>query len=214
MTVEADMMRSRRRRFAAPGGFHDKLIRTLALVLPAAVGMLFAFMVLAPLSPRGEISFLLDRNRVAVIEDRLRVEGAMYRGEDNRGRPFSLTAGSAVQRSAELPVVTMRELVARIMLDDGPAVVTASLGNYDMAAERVQVIGPVAVAAGDGYRMTSSNLDVDIHGRRLVSRGRVDGRVPAGTFSADRIVADLPRRTVMLDGHARLRMQPGKMRMP
>ena len=42
----------------------------------------------------------------------------------------------------------------------------------------------------------------------------VEGSVPAGTFSADRLEADLDARTVALDGHARLRMVPGKMRMP
>ena len=40
------------------------------------------------------------------------------------------------------------------------------------------------------------------------------GAVPTGTFSADRIVADLGERTVTLEGNARLRMTPGKLRMP
>lgn len=214
MTLEADIVRSKRQRFAAPGGFHDKLVRTLALVLPAAVGVLFAFMVLAPLSPRGEISFLLDRKRVATVEDRLRVEGAMYRGQDNRGRPFSLTAGSAVQRSARVPLVVMRQLVARMMLPEGPALLTAGAGNFDMRAEEVSIFGPVVFAASDGYRLTTSDVDVDLATKRMASRGRVEGRIPAGTFSADRIVADLAQRTIVLDGNARLRMQPGKMQMP
>lgn len=214
MTEQADIVRSRRRRFAAPGGSHDKLVRTLAIALPVGIGMLTALMVLSPLSPRGEISFLLDRNKVAVVDDRLRVESAMYRGKDNSGRSFSITAGAAVQHSVETPVVTMNDLVARIMLRQGPAMLTAQTGNYDMREERVRVFGPVVFAAADGYRMTAMDVDIDIDARRMVSRGRVEGRVPAGTFGADRIIADLDRRTVTLDGNARLRMEPGKMRMP
>lgn len=214
MTEQADIVRSRRRRFAAPGGSHDKLVRTLAIALPVGIGMLTALMVLSPLSPRGEISFLLDRNKVAVVDDRLRVESAMYRGKDNSGRSFSITAGAAVQHSVETPVVTMNDLVARIMLRQGPAMLTARTGNYDMREERVRVFGPVVFAAADGYRMTAMDVDIDIDARRMVSRGRVEGRVPAGTFGADRIIADLDRRTVTLDGNARLRMEPGKMRMP
>ena len=53
------------------------------------VGVLAALMVITPLSPRGEISFLLDRNKVAVIDNRLRVDNALYRGADEQGRPFS-----------------------------------------------------------------------------------------------------------------------------
>ena len=69
-------------------------------------------------------------------------------------------------------------------------------------------------ATADGYRMTANDVDIDVQKKRMVSRGRVSGEVPAGTFSADRIVSDLEARTVTLDGHARLRMTPGRMRMP
>jgi lipopolysaccharide export system protein LptC len=70
MTVQADLIRTKRRRFATPGGSFDRLVRTLAVALPAGVGVLAAIMVFSPLSPRGEVSFLLDRNKVAVVDDR------------------------------------------------------------------------------------------------------------------------------------------------
>lgn len=214
MTVQADQMRTRRQHFAAPGGFHDKLVRFLARALPAAVGVLLAIMVLAPLSPRGEISFLLDRTKVAIVQDRLRVASAMYRGQDDKGRNFSVTAGGAVQHSARVPIVEMNELTARILLKDGPAILSASTGNYDFSKEAIDVFGPVNLQTADGYRMTATNVNIDMRGQRLVSRGPVEGRIPAGTFSADRIVADLSARTVTLDGHARMRMEPGKLQMP
>lgn len=171
-------------------------------------------MVLAPLSPRSEVSFLLDKTKVEMIRDRLRINGAMYRGKDNRSRPFSITAGSALQRTHRVPEVEMRDLVARILLSDGPAMIHASAADYLMDRQRVVVSGPMAFSSADGYRMTARDMDIDISGRRLVSRGRVEGRIPAGTFSADRIVADLAARTIMLDGNARLRMEPGKLQMP
>ena len=61
MTLRAEQMRDRRQVFAAPGGSHDRTVRILAVVLPGLIGALLAVMVRAPLSPRGEISFLLDR---------------------------------------------------------------------------------------------------------------------------------------------------------
>ena len=214
MTVLADQIRSKRRRFANPGGTHDRLVRTLAVALPAGIGVLAAIMVFSPLSPRGEISFLLDRNKVAVVDDRLRVDRAMYRGADDQGRPFSITAGSAVQRTAANPVVTLQELVARMLLTQGPAVLSASSGAYDMDAQQMRIFGPVMFATADGYRMTAQDVDFDVQNQRMASRGRVSGEVPAGTFTADRIVSDLDARTVTLDGNARLRMTPGRMRMP
>jgi len=214
VTIEADIQRTRRQHFAAPGGFHDRLVKILAAGLPMAVGVLAAIMVLSPLSPRGEISFLLDRNKVAVVEDRLKVSNAMYRGQDDEGRSFSITAGGAVQRSAKRPVVEMNQLVARLMMTDGPAMLTAGSGDYDFDQNRIAVFGPVNFQTADGYRMTAIDMNIDVTAKQMVSRGRVEGRIPAGTFSADRIMADLSARTITLDGNARLRMEPGKLKMP
>ena len=214
MTQAADIIRSRRQSFAAPGGFHDRLIRFLAAALPGAVGVLAAVMILTPLGPRGEISFLLDRNKVEVTNERIRVDQATYRGSDGKGRAFSVSAGTAYQARASVPVVQMRDLLARLDLTEGPAELTAADGFYDYAAERVGVAGPVRFTAADGYAMTTSNVAIDLKGRVVTGSGGVSGAIPAGTFSADRIVADLGARSIMLDGHARLRMAPGKLRMP
>lgn len=214
MTVQADMIRTQRRGFAAPGGFHDRLVHLLARALPALVGALLAVMIIAPLSPRGEISFLLDRRKVAVLNERMQVSSAMYRGQDDDGRNFSITAGSAVQKTKEKPLIQLDQLTARIMLDEGPALLTAGKGNYDFGKEIVDIVGPINFLTSDGYRMTATNVDIDLGAKLLRSRGPVEGRIPAGTFSADRIRADLSERTVTLDGNARLRMVPGRMQMP
>lgn len=210
----AAALRSRRQHWAAPGGTHDRLVRFLGAALPMAIGVLAALMVISPLSPRGEISFLLDRNKVAMIKERLSVADALYRGTDNRGRPFSLTAGAAVQRSSAEGIVRMEDLVARMLLAEGPARLTAGAGEYALAREQVTVLGPMRLEAADGYRMTASGVAVDLRNRRLVGAGGVEGAIPAGTFRADRLTADLSARTITLSGNARLRMIPGKLRMP
>ena len=214
MTQQADSLRGRRQRFAAPGGFHDRMVRLVAVGMPAIIGALLAVLVIAPFSPRGEISFLLDRNKVAMVTDRLRVVSAMYRGQDDTGRNFSVTAGSAVQHSAAKDEVEMRDSTARVMLTDGPASLTTGAGVYDFAKQEIVVPTPVNFETSDGYRMVTGGADIDIGKRLLVSKGRAEGRIPAGTFSADRISADLEARTITLDGHARLTMEPGKLKMP
>ncbi len=214
MTDAADRIRNQRRQWAAPGGSHDRLIRVLARWLPGAVGVVAAAMLLGPLFPRGEISFLLDRNKVATTDARLRVANAMYRGEDDEGRPFTVTAASAIQVSAADPVVRMEGLVARILMADGPAELSAQGGSYDYNREAVDVNGPVTFTAADGYRMTTGHVAIDLKGQRVIGNGGVNGAIPAGTFSAERLVADLNARTIALEGKARLVMTPGKLRMP
>lgn len=214
MTAQADIIRNRRQHFAAPGGFHDRLVSFLAKALPACIGLVAAVMILVPLSPRGEISFLLDRNKVAVTPERIHVEKAMYRGQDNQGRPFQLTAGNAIQPSPVQPILMMQNLIASMQLKDGPAELRAPGGKYNFETGRVAVPGPVNFSAADGYSMVTQNVDIDLKTRQLMGSGGVSGTVPAGTFTADRISADLGERTVAIEGNARLRMTPGKMRMP
>jgi lipopolysaccharide export system protein LptC len=214
MTAQADIIRDKRRHFAAPGGFHDRLVAFLARALPAAIGVVAAVMILVPLAPRGEISFLLDRTKVAVTPERIHVDKAMYRGEDNSGRPFVLTAGSAVQPSANTPILELKDLIARIQLNDGPAQLTAPGGAYNFDTDLIDVPGPVDFSASDGYHMVTQNVGIDLAQKRIAGSGGVSGTLPAGSFSADRISGDLEQRTVTLEGRARLRMTPGKMRMP
>ncbi|VWX53849.1 LPS export ABC transporter periplasmic protein LptC [Novosphingobium sp. 9U] len=214
MSLQATQVRNRRRQFAAPGGSHDRMVGFLGKALPAGIGLMAAVMILVPLSPRGEISFLLDRNKVAITNERVQVADAAYKGADNKGRPFVLTAGSAVQQTAAVPVVRLNDLIARLKLNDGPAEIRAPTGAYNYNTEKIAVDGPVDFTAADGYRMQTNNVAVDIKSQNAVGAGGVSGSVPTGTFRADRIEANLEDRTVKLEGNARLRMTPGKLRIP
>ncbi|WP_338241858.1 LPS export ABC transporter periplasmic protein LptC [Aurantiacibacter hainanensis] len=214
MTRAADRMRTRRQHFAAPGSSLDKIVRVLAVGLPALVGVVAAMMLITPLSPRGEISFLLDRNKVAIANDRLRVDNAMYRGQDSSGRPFSLVAGEAVQESNSVPLVQLQSMTARMVLAEGPAVLTAPRGIYDIDDEQVVIPGIVQFTAADGYEFVARNVTIDLPTRTLFGRGQVSGQIPAGTFSADAMRAELSERTFSLVGNARLRMVPGRLRLP
>ncbi len=209
MTERADQMRTRRQRFAAPGSHHDRLVRTLGLVLPSAIGVLVAFLALAPLLKNTEVSFLLDKDQVDIARERMRVTEALYRGQDSEGRPFSLKAGSAIQKNSRSPVVQLKDLAARILLPEGPGVLEAGQGNYNMDSEQVSIIGAVQFSSANGYRMVTRDVDIDLPERQMVSRGEVTGRLPTGTFRADRLKADLANRTVTLEGRARLRMTQG-----
>ena len=209
MSDAAALARTARQRSAAPGSGYDRWIATLRVLLPMGVGVLAAFLVMAPLTMTGDVSFVLDNNKVDVATERLRIRSARYRGQDARGRPFVLDAGSAVQRSSAEPVVEMADLAARIELADGPATLSADAGAYHMDREEVRARGPVRFRAADGYRLDTSDAVADLRTRRLTGTGAVTGATPQGTFSGDTMRADLEARTVRLEGNARLRITPG-----
>lgn len=209
MSVLADVERSKRQHWAASGGSHDRLVRALQLILPSLVGALAAVLLFAPFSQRSEIGFLLAKDAIEISPQRLRVDAARYTGSDAQGRPFSLAAASAVQRSAADPVVRLNDLSAMIVMADGPATLDADSGRYDPTDDTVAIDGPLRFVAADGYRLDTGNVGFDMKTRRLSSGQRVAGALPIGTFSADRLSADLDARIVRLSGNARLRINQG-----
>lgn len=204
--------RTARQVWALPGSRHDRLIAVARVVLPGAIGVLAAFLVTAPLTAGGDVSFVLDKNKVEVAKERLKIQAARYSGQDTKGRPFSLTAQSAVQRSSAEPIVHLDRLAADIRMPDGPATLSANTGRYDMDSEQVALDGPLHFQGPDGYDLRTHDATVDLRQRTLASGGAVTGSVSQGTFSANRLRADLAERTVVLDGNARLRIVPRRTR--
>lgn len=212
MSQVARQVRNHRRQWALPGSSHDRIVAWSMMILPMAIGILAAFLVMAPLFMRGDTSFVLDKNKVDVAQERLRIQQARYRGADAKGQPFQLTAGSAVQKSSTEPVVQLNELTAAIRLADGPARLQADRGRYDIEHEQVAVDGPVRFRANDGYRLDTRDATVDLKTRQMQSGGAVTGSTPLGNFSGDRMQANLEDRTVRLEGNARLRIDPRRTR--
>lgn len=208
MSEVAARLRSQKRGWAHPGSSHDRIVRTGLIVLPLGIAVLGAFLVASPLLMGGEVSFLLDKNKVDVSPERLLIDAAEYRGSDDKGRPFHLHAGSALQRNSAEPIVRLNDLAAEIRLDDGPASIKADSGHYNMTSERVAIDGPLKFQTSDGYVLNTQNATVDLKTRKLESGGAVTGNTPSGVFSADKLTADLEGRTVSLEGRARLRIQP------
>jgi lipopolysaccharide export system protein LptC len=176
--------------------------------LPVGVGVLAAFLVMAPIYQSADVSFVLDKNKVEVARERLRIQAAQYRGQDGKGQPFTLNAGSALQRSSAEPVVELQTLDAQMALTDGPARLHADRGRYDMKTEQVHIDGPIQFRAANGYRLDTNDATLDMKQRKLASGGAVTGAVRQGTFSANRMRADLEAHSVTLEGNARLRILP------
>jgi len=212
MSELADSVRSQRQLWAASGSNHDRLIAILRLVLPLAIGVLVVLLALAPLTVGRDISFVLSKDRVEVARERMRVSTATYRGQDAKGQPFQLTAGSAVQVTSRDPVVRLQQLAAQIQLPEGPARIVANSGRYDMDSEKVAIDGPVHFRSADGYDIKTRDVGIDLKTRQVASEGPVDGTMNIGTFSGDRFTADLNKRIVVLQGRARLHIDQRQAR--
>ena len=201
-----------KQRWAVPGSAHDSIVRWSKILLPSAVGVLIAILMLAPLDNHGDVSFILDKKKVENAPERMRVETARYVGADDKGQKFEITATRAIQRSSEVPIVDVQGMFAQLALANGPLMILANQGRYDLDSQKVAVNGPVRVVGPDGYRLETRDVNVDLKTRQLASSGPVAGQMRLGQFQAGKLQADLGSRTVVLGGGARLKIVQGAVR--
>ena len=201
-----------KRHWAEPGSRHDRLVRTAKFGLPVLGVVLIAVLAVSPFDKRGDVSFILDKRGVDKATERMRIESARYSGEDASGNKFVIQANRAIQQKSDVPIVMIEGIMAEMGLAQGPLVINAERGNYDLDNQMVQVNGPVKVAGADGYRLETSNVQVDMKQHTLQSRGQVSGTMKLGTFEAGQMHADLGSRTVVLDHGVRLKIVQGAVR--
>ena len=213
MTAETSArQRVVKQRWAEPGSGHDKIVRWTKIALPSAVGVFIAVLALAPLDKKGDVSFILDKKKVQSAPERMRVESARYSGTDDKGQLFVMVANRAIQPSSDTPLVDISGMFARLNQNQGPVLIAADKGHYKIDTQQVAIDGPVRVASGDGFRLNTSNVTVDLKQRELASQGPATGAMRLGQFRANQIRADLDEHKVVLDGGVRLKIVQGAVR--
>jgi lipopolysaccharide export system protein LptC len=212
MSQAASRQRAEVQRWAAPGSRHDRVVRFAKVALPSAVGVLIAVLAVAPLERDGDVSFILDKNKVDNAPERMRVDVARYTGEDIEGRRFVVVARSAVQPSSDEPIVDINGMLARLWLREGPVTIVAPDARYNLDSNEAAVPGVVRVTGPDRALLSTSNVLVDLKRRTVTGAGGVRGTTELGQFAAGRLRADLATRTVTLDGGARLKIVQGAVR--
>jgi lipopolysaccharide export system protein LptC len=197
---------TRRQIAALPGSRHDRFIGVLKIALPAAALVVLATIIIWPLFKVQEFSFLLAKENVAMAQERLRLDNAVYRGETAKGEAFVISAGGAVQHSSAVQIVELTKLRAKLAMADGPATVIAPSGRYFLATDKLQVTGPVTLDSAAGYSLDSSTVDIDLNTRAVTTNAPVTGVLPIGTFRAGRLSADIQGRKMVLEGGVHLRI--------
>ena len=212
MSEAANRKSAVKRHWAEPGSRHDAVVKATKFGLPIVIGALILLLAIAPFDKRGDVSFILDKNKVEEAKERMRVEKARYVGEDNKGQKFLIVADRAVQPTSNVPVVAIEGMRAQLNLGKGPLSIAALRGRYNLEQERVLVDGPVRVAGPDGYQLATRDVTVDLDKRSLASNGPVSGQMELGQFQAGQLKADLDERTVSLEKGVRLKIYQGAVR--
>jgi len=137
------------------------LINGSKFLLPAAALLLLSSIALWPefhnVNDKARLSFSSIRASV----DGARVTNAHYNGVDERGRPYTVTAGTATQRDAERVDLTVPN--ADMTLENGSWInVKSKQGVYMRKAEQLDLSEDVVLYRDDGTTMTTASATVEM----------------------------------------------------
>jgi lipopolysaccharide export system protein LptC len=180
-----DSLRRRNPQMTALMARRNRLVTVSKALLPViAVGILIA-LVLAPSMKAGpgadRITYKLTPNAPTTASV---MQGAQYRGVDQQGQPFTLTADTANQRG--LNDIVLAQPQGDITLTSGAWLLLKSdAGLFNQKLQTLGLHGNVTLYRNDGTTVTSPDAKIDLKQGSATTASPVDAAGPFGTLHAD-----------------------------
>jgi lipopolysaccharide export system protein LptC len=173
------------RRVPSAGGLIRRrwFITTTKFVLPAAAVLLLASIAMWPELDRAtEKARFVMRGLGAAVEG-ARITNAHYNGIDERGRPYTVTATTAIQHDEERVDLTVPN--ADMTLENGTWInVRSKQGVYMRKAGQLDLSDNVVLYRDDGTTMTTQSATVEMKAGAASGAQQTHVEGPFGTLDA------------------------------
>ncbi len=190
---------------------YSKFVSIMKIGLPVAAGFLLLLVVILPQFRQDDERFRIGMNLVKGSEtDSLSMTNARYFGADDKGQPYSVTAGGVRQRTSEDKSIDLVTPKAQISLNNGTVMLAgASAGIYDRDNQKLDLTGDVTVSQQEGNKLTTSAAVIMLKDGTATGRAPVDAEGSFGTMHANGGF-DLSERgrVVLFHGPGRMTLNP------
>jgi lipopolysaccharide export system protein LptC len=193
------------RRPPSPSGIARRrlLVRLTKLLLPLAALALLALVALWPELDRAKDHGRLTFSRFSAEVDGAKLTDARYRGVDEEGRPYTITAKTAKQVTPER--VNLTTPVGDVTLKDGSWLqVQSKDGVYLQHAGSLDLSHEVILYRDDGTTMTTDSASIDLKNGAGAGSEPVHAEGPFGTLDAQGFVLTDSGGAIQFTGPARL----------
>jgi len=169
---------------------HSRLVRILRIAVPASVAMGLTIVALItyfnPL--RMLAKFPINIDNLVVSGTRVTMEQPHLSGFTSDARAYELTADTAAQDMTKPDIVELRNIRAKVELQDKSSmVVTAVTGIYDAKGETLKLDRDILLNSSTGYQGHLSQALIDIRKGNVVSEHPVEVKLLQGTLNANRL---------------------------
>jgi lipopolysaccharide export system protein LptC len=162
--------------------------RRLTIVLAKWILPIIAVVLLASVALWPEVQEMTYASRLAMSHVSGEVEGgklvdARYKGVDERGRPYTVTAATAWQIDAERVGLTMPK--GDITLENGTwLMLTSKTGTYLQHLSQLDLVGDVTLYRDDGTTMHTHSATIDLKAGAAAGSDATHVEGPFGTLDS------------------------------
>jgi lipopolysaccharide export system protein LptC len=162
----------------------SRSVTVFKAILPVTAVMILVALAVAPGLRSGpgsqRVSYRVETTANAAAS---RMEDAQYRGVDQHGQPFTLTAGAANQQGSD--DIALSDPAGDITLASGAwLMLKSNAGLFNEKLQTLGLSGDVTLYRNDGTMMTGPDARIDLKGGGATSSSPVQAAGPFGTLNA------------------------------
>jgi len=205
------------------GGSYSRFVGLMKVALPIAAAVLALMIVIWPQIEKESEGFRLGFSSITPEDVKgQRVVNARFNGLDSDGRPYTVTADSAVQADGGAEPVTLEFPKADIMLGgDAWLALAADTGIYRKPLQTLDLERNVTGFHDQGYEFRTSRAAIDLEAGTAAGDAPVVGHGPLGELQSQGFSLGDRGERIVFTGKSRLviyppekERAPGKERAP
>jgi lipopolysaccharide export system protein LptC len=188
-------------------------VRVARFALPALAVLLLALAVAWPIlfsRPKPNAPKVTLHELERAPGDDVRMVNARYAGTDARGRPFLITADSALQDPENENLVHLNRMQADLTFNGNVWLsALAPAGLYDTDKQTLDLTGGADIYSNKGYEMHSPQVHLDLKNDFASGDHGIGGHGPLGRMSADHYRFENDKQHLALVGRVHVTYLPG-----
>jgi lipopolysaccharide export system protein LptC len=198
-----------RRRHASPR--HTRMVNVMKLFLVAlAVGLVLTVIAWSNSEDEdGGIS--LSARTIIGLATKQTMKDPRFAGTDKDGRPYVVTADTAVQDKDNQRLISLANLKTDVSMEaDHQIQASARQGLFNQQEMTLELFGPVAIYSSHGYELHTAGAFLNLNEGSAHSTDPVEGAGPMGMITADSMRVGQKGASIFFEGNVRLHIKNDK----
>lgn len=162
---------------------YSRFVRRMKIGLVAGSALLLAALLLLSGTLDGPAELDITFTELTTLNDDLRMVSPRISDVDDAGRPYTLTAATAIQDKDDPALIHLEEVQGDMEGGGGSwSAVSARTGRLNTDEEWLDLEGDVMLFTDDGYQFAGDLVRIDLASGDISSDRPVTGQGPAGTI--------------------------------